>query len=170
MNQFEEHKSLVRQSPFLVAALMAKADGILLEEEKIIDLGIFEDFSLNAYENSVMADLFLDLSDDEFHEVWTLEFTEIISLLNKLPEAAVIVVGTEVSELAKMLETVALQVANSDGDIHELEIAAAQELENIFIDLYTASELIGKIDNIEELTFHEIIDAVEESQNQKNIE
>ena len=44
-----------------------------------------------------------------------------------------------------MLETTALQVANADGDIHDLEIAAAHELENIFIDLYTASELIGTI-------------------------
>lgn len=170
MSDFTDHKTLVRMSPFLVAGLMAKADGLVLEEEKVIELAHFEEFSLQAHDTSVMASLFLDLHDEEFHEVWEMEYSEILVLLNNLPQAALIVVGTEVSELAKMLETTALQVANADGDIHDLEIAAAYELETIFIDLYTASELIGTIDHQEELTFHEIIDAVEESQNQNNLD
>jgi|TARA_Y100000389_G_scaffold172160_1_gene180398 hypothetical protein len=170
MSDFTNHKTLVKMSPFLVAALMAKADGLVLEEEKVIELAHFEEFSLQAHDTSVISTLFLDIHDEEFHEVWEMEYSEILVLLNKLPQSALIVVGTEVSELAKMLETTALQVANADGDIHDLEIAAAHELENIFIDLYTASELIDKVDGQEDLTFHQIIDSVEESQSQNNLD
>ena len=170
MSDFTDHKTLVKMSPFLVAALMAKADGLVFEEEKVIELAHFEEFSLQAHDTSVISTLFLDIHDEDFHEVWEMEYSEILVLLNKLPQSALIVVGTEVSELAKMLETTALQVANADGDIHDLEIAAAHELENIFIDLYTASELIDKVDGQEDLTFHQIIDSVEESQSQNNLD
>ena len=36
-------------SPFLVAGLMAKADGLVLEEEKVIELAHFEEFNFDAY-------------------------------------------------------------------------------------------------------------------------
>ena len=35
MSDFTDHKTLVRMSPFLVAGLMAKADGLVLEEQRV---------------------------------------------------------------------------------------------------------------------------------------
>ena len=57
LEEFKDNKHLVRMAPFLVATAMGKADGIFLEEEKVVELSHFEDFSLHfkASENNFIA-------------------------------------------------------------------------------------------------------------------
>ena len=38
LEEFKDNKHLVRMSPFLVATAMGKADGIFLEEEKVVTI------------------------------------------------------------------------------------------------------------------------------------
>ena len=52
--------------------------------------------------------------------------------MKELPVAARIVLGLDTDHLVEMLEQVVLQVARSDGDVHDLEIMIAGELEVIF--------------------------------------
>ncbi len=132
LEEFKDNKHLVRMSPFLVATAMGKADGIFLEEEKVVELSHFEDFSLHADEFSANSEIFLDLENDDFHHIWEMEIKEIIEALKELPTAARIVLGLDAEHLVEMLERVVLQVARSDGDVHDLEIAVAGELEVIF--------------------------------------
>lgn len=132
LEEFKDNKNLVRMSPFLVATAMGKADGIFLEEEKVFELSHFEEFSLHSDDFSSAADIFLDLENDDFHHIWELEVEEIISALKELPVAARIVLGLDADHLVEMLEAVVLQVARSDGDVHDLEIAVAGQLESIF--------------------------------------
>ena len=132
LEEFKDNKHLVRMSPFLVATAMGKADGIFLEEEKVVELSHFEDFSLHADEFSANAEVFLDLEKDDLHHIWEMEIKEIIEALKELPTAARIVLGLDAEHLVEMLERVVLQVARSDGDVHDLEIAVAGELEAIF--------------------------------------
>ena len=73
LEEFKDNKHLVRMSPFLVATAMGKADGIFLEEEKVVELSHFEDFSLHADEFSANAEIFLDLENDDFHHIWEME-------------------------------------------------------------------------------------------------
>ena len=121
LEEFKDNKHLVRMSPFLVATAMGKADGIFLEEEKVVELSHFEDFSLHADEFSANAEIFLDLENDDFHHIWEMEIKEIIEALKELPTAARIVLGLDAEHLVEMLERVVLQVARSDGDISESE-------------------------------------------------
>jgi len=132
LDEFKDNKNLVRMSPFLVATAMGKADGVFLEEEKVFELSHFEEFSLHSEEFTSRADIFLNLEDDDFHHIWELEVEEILSTLKELPVAARIVLGLDTDHLVEMLEQVVLQVARSDGDVHDLEIVVAGELEVIF--------------------------------------
>jgi len=132
LDEFKDNKNLVRMSPFLVATAMGKADGVFLEEEKVFELSHFEEFSLHSEEFTSRADIFLNLEDDDFHHIWELEVEEILSALKELPVAARIVLGLDTDHLVEMLEQVVLQVARSDGDVHDLEIVVAGELEVIF--------------------------------------
>ena len=108
LDEFKDNKNLVRMSPFLVATAMGKADGVFLEEEKVFELSHFEEFSLHSEEFTSRADIFLDLENEDFHHIWELEVEEILSALKELP------------------------VARSDGEVHDLEIMIAGELEVIF--------------------------------------
>jgi hypothetical protein len=132
LDEFKDNKNLVRMSPFLVATAMGKADGVFLEEEKVFELSHFEEFSLHSEEFTSRADIFLDLENEDFHHIWELEVEEILSALKELPVAARIVLGLDTDHLVEMLEQVVLQVARSDGDVHDLEIVIAGELEVIF--------------------------------------
>lgn len=150
LEKFEDFKKLVRMSPFLVATYMGKADEIHLEEEKVVELAHFEDFSLHSEDFTASSEIFLDLEDDDFHEFWEMSQNEILQLLQNLPKAANVVLGTDSPHLSEMLERVALQVARADGVVHDLEIAAAHDLEAIFDDLNSSKELI------EDITFDEV--------------
>ena len=132
LDEFKDNKNLVRMSPFLVATAMGKADFVFLEEEKVFELSHFEEFSLHSEEFTSRADIFLDLENEDFHHIWELEVEEILSALKELPVAARIVLGLDTDHLVEMLEQVVLQVARSDGDVHDLEIMIAGELEVIF--------------------------------------
>ena len=132
LEEFKDNKQLVRMSPFLVATAMGKADGVFLEEERVVELSHFEDFSLHAEDFTTAAELFLDLENDDFHHIWELEVDEILSTLKELPVAARIVLGLDAEHLVEMLERVVLQVARSDGTVHDLEISVAGEIEVIF--------------------------------------
>ena len=44
LEEFKDNKHLVRMSPFLVATAMGKADGIFLEEEKLLSCHILRSF------------------------------------------------------------------------------------------------------------------------------
>lgn len=142
LDEFKDNKHLVRMSPFLVATVMGKADGIFLEEEKVIELSHFEEFSLHADEFTASSEVFLDLENDDFHHIWELEVDEILSALKELPTASRIVLGTDSDLLSEMLERVALQVARSDGDVHDLEISIAGQLEDIFETLKHDSQIV----------------------------
>lgn len=141
LNNFDDCKKLVRLSPFFVSTYMGKADELHLEEEKVIELSHFEEFSLDADENSSAADLFLNLEDEDFHEIWELEQSEILSLLQNLPRASHIVLGINSGKLSEMLNRLAVQVAEADGVVHDLEMAAAHELELVLEDLYALQDL-----------------------------
>ena len=160
-------------SPFLVATAMGKADGIFLEEEKVVELSHFEEFSLHADEFTANAELFLDLENDDFHHIWEMEINEILEALKELPTAARIVLGLDAEHLVEMLERVVLQVARSDGDVHDLEIATAGELEVIFDSIRDDSSVLNEtnFDNspydISDIESKEIIDSIDEY-NQEN--
>ena len=141
LSKFDDCKRLVRLSPFFVATYMGKADELHLEEEKVIELSHFEEFSLDAEENSSAADIFLDLEEEDFHEIWELEQSEILSLLQNLPRASHIVLGINSGNLSAMLNRLAVQVAEADGLVHDLELAAAHELELVLEDLYALQDL-----------------------------
>ena len=173
LEEFKDNKYLVRMSPFLVATAMGKADGIFLEEEKVVELSHFEEFSLHAEEFTANAELFLDLENDDFHHIWELEINEILEALKELPTAARIVLGLDAEHLVEMLERVVLQVARSDGDVHDLEIATAGELEVIFDSIRDDSSVLNEtnFDNspydISDIESKEIIDSIDEY-NQEN--
>ena len=141
LSNFDDCKKLVRLSPFFVATYMGKADELHLEEEKVIELSHFEEFSLDSDENSSAADIFLDLEQEDFHEIWELEQSEILSLLQNLPRASHIVLGINSGNLSAMLNRLAVQVAEADGLVHDLELAAAHELELVLEDLYALQDL-----------------------------
>ena len=168
LDEFKDNKQLVRMSPFLVATAMGKADGAFLEEEKVFELSHFEEFSLHSDEFSSRADIFLDLENDDFHHIWELEVEEILSALKELPVAARIVLGLDADHLVEMLEQVVLQVARSDGDVHDLEIAIASELEAIFDSIRDDSSNIDKSDfdespyEITDLGLKAVEDAIKE--------
>src|SRR6056300_244368 len=168
LDEFKDNKQLVRMSPFLVATAMGKADGVFLEEEKVFELSHFEEFSLHSDEFSSRADIFLDLENDDFHHIWELEVEEILSALKELPVAARIVLGLDADHLVEMLEQVVLQVARSDGDVHDLEIAIASELEAIFDSIRDDSSNIDKSDfdespyEITDLGLKAVEDAIKE--------
>ena len=173
LEEFKDNKHLVRMSPFLVATAMGKADGIFLEEEKVVELSHFEEFSLHADEFTANAELFLDLESDDFHHIWEMEINEILEALKELPTAARIVLGLDAEHLVEMLERVVLQVARSDGDVHDLEIATAGELEVIFDSIRDDSSVLNEtnFDNspydISDIESKEIIDSIDEY-NQEN--
>ena len=173
LEEFKDNKHLVRMSPFLVATAMGKADGIFLEEEKVVELSHFEEFSLHADEFTANAELFLDLENDDFHHIWEMEINEILEALKELPTAARIVLGLDAEHLVEMLERVVLQVARSDGDVHDLEIATAGELEVIFDSIRDDSSVLNEtnFDNspydISDIESKEIIDSIDEY-NQEN--
>ena len=173
LEEFKDNKHLVRMSPFLVATVMGKADGIFLEEEKVVELSHFEEFSLHADEFTANAELFLDLENDDFHHIWEMEINEILEALKELPTAARIVLGLDAEHLVEMLERVVLQVARSDGDVHDLEIATAGELEVIFDSIRDDSSVLNEtnFDNspydISDIESKEIIDSIDEY-NQEN--
>tara|TARA_Y100000816_G_C26011174_1_gene528708 strand:+ start:524 stop:1060 length:537 start_codon:yes stop_codon:yes gene_type:complete len=173
LEEFKENKHLVRMSPFLVATAMGKADGIFLEEEKVVELSHFEEFSLHADEFTANAELFLNLENDDFHHIWEMEVNEILEALKVLPTAARIVLGLDAEHLVEMLERVVLQVARSDGDVHDLEIATAGELEVIFDSIRDDSSVLNEtnFDNspydISDIESKEIIDSIDEY-NQEN--
>ena len=173
LEEFKDNKHLVRMSPFLVATAMGKADGIFLEEEKVVELSHFEEFSLHAEEFTANAELFLDLENDDFHHIWEMEINEILEALKELPTAARIVLGLDAEHLVEMLERVVLQVARSDGDVHDLEIATAGELEVIFDSIRDDSSVLNEtnFDNspydISDIESKEIIDSIDEY-NQEN--
>ena len=149
LEEFKDNKNLVRMSPFLVATAIGKADGIFLEEEKVFELSHFEEFSIHSDEFTSAANIFLDLENEDFHHIWELEVNEILEALKELPVAARIVLGLDVDHLVEMLEVVVLQVARSDGDVHDLEIAVASELETIFDSIRADSSTISE-SNFEE--------------------
>jgi hypothetical protein len=124
---------------------MGNADDVHLEEEKVIELSHFEDFSLNSIENSTSADIFLNLEKESFHDIWELENSEIYDLLQNVPRASHIALGTHSGELADMLERLAIQVAQADGYIHDLEMSAAHDLDLIFEDLRLMTDEAEKI-------------------------
>ena len=173
LEEFKDNKHLVRMSPFLVATAMGKADGIFLEEEKVVELSHFEEFSLHADEFTANAELFLNLENDDFHHIWEMEVNEILEALKVLPTAARIVLGLDAEHLVEMLERVVLQVARSDGDVHDLEIATAGELEVIFDSIRDDSSVLNEtnFDNspydISDIESKEIIDSIDEY-NQEN--
>ncbi len=173
LEEFKDNKHLVRMSPFLVATAMGKADGIFLEEEKVVELSHFEEFSLHADEFTANAELFLNLENDDFHHIWEMEVNEILEALKELPTAARIVLGLDAEHLVEMLERVVLQVARSDGDVHDLEIATAGELEVIFDSIRDDSSVLNEtnFDNspydISDIESKEIIDSIDEY-NQEN--
>ncbi|MAO98950.1 MAG: hypothetical protein CMQ60_03920 [Gammaproteobacteria bacterium] len=173
LEEFKDNKHLVRMSPFLVATAMGKADGIFLEEEKVVELSHFEEFSLHADEFTANAELFLNLENDDFHHIWEMEINEILEALKELPTAARIVLGLDAEHLVEMLERVVLQVARSDGDVHDLEIATAGELEVIFDSIRDDSSVLNEtnFDNspydISDIESKEIIDSIDEY-NQEN--
>ena len=173
LEEFKDNKHLVRMSPFLVATAMGKADGIFLEEEKVVELSHFEEFSLHADEFTANAELFLNLENDDFHHIWEMEINEILEALKELPTAARIVLGLDAEHLVEMLERVVLQVARSDGDVHDLEIAIAGELEVIFDSIRDDSSVLNEtnFDNspydISDIESKEIIDSIDEY-NQEN--
>ena len=173
LEEFKDNKHLVRMSPFLVATAMGKADGIFLEEEKVVELSHFEEFSLHADEFTANAELFLNLENDDFHHIWEMEINEILEALKELPTAARIVLGLDAEHLVEMLERVVLQVARSDGDVHDLEIATAGELEVIFDSIRDDSSILNEtnFDNspydISDIESKEIIDSIDEY-NQEN--
>lgn len=168
LEEFKDNKNLVRMSPFLVATAMGKADGIFLEEEKVFELSHFEEFSLHSDEFTSAGDLFLNLENDDFHHIWELEVEEIIVALKELPVAARIILGLEADHLVEMLEAVVLQVARSDGEVHDLEIAVAGQLEAIFDSIRDNSNKIKESNfeeseyNISDLDDHEIENAINE--------
>ena len=173
LEEFKDNKHLVRMSPFLVATAMGKADGIFLEEEKVVELSHFEEFSLHADEFTANAELFLDLENDDFHHIWEMEINEILEALKELPTAARIVLGLDAEHLVEMLERVVLQVARSDGDVHDLEIATAGELEVVFDSIRDDSSVLNEtnFDNspydISDIESKDIIDSIDEY-NQEN--
>jgi len=144
-SSFDDCKKLIRLSPYLVSTYMGNADDLHLEEEKVIELAHFEDFSLTAEENSASSDIFLDLESESFHEIWELKNSEIYNLLQNIPRASNIVLGTQSDILADMLERLAIQVAQADGFIHDLEMSAAHDLDLIFEDLRMLTEEAEKI-------------------------
>tara|TARA_A100001015_G_scaffold281404_1_gene344635 strand:- start:109 stop:645 length:537 start_codon:yes stop_codon:yes gene_type:complete len=168
LEEFKDNKHLVRMSPFLVSTAIAKADGIFLEEEKVVELSHFEEFSLHADEFSANAEIFLDLENDDFHHIWEMDIKEILDALKELPTAARIVLGLDAEHLVEMLERVVLQVARSDGDVHDLEIATAGELEVIFNSIKDNSSVLNKtnFDNspydISDIESKEITDSIKE--------
>tara|TARA_B110000444_G_C18571230_1_gene469466 strand:+ start:192 stop:728 length:537 start_codon:yes stop_codon:yes gene_type:complete len=168
LEEFKDNKKLVRMSPFLVATAMGKADGVFLEEEKVFELSHFEEFSLHSEEFTSRADIFLNLEDDDFHHIWELEIEEILSALKELPVAARIVLGLDTDHLVEMLEQVVLQVARSDGDVHDLEIMVAGELEVIFDSIRDDASNIQKSNfkdspyDITDLESKEIKDSINE--------
>lgn len=170
LEQFKDNKQLVRMSPFMVATVMGKADGIFLEEEKVIELSHFEDFSLNAEEFTTAGDLFLDLENEDFDNIWELDVDEILSTLKELPIASRIVLGTDSYLLAEMLERVALQIARSDGEVHDLEISVAAELEYIFETMKHDSQIVKEtsFDNSEYEIFDIEDQDIEEAINEHN--
>lgn len=176
LDEFKDNKQLVRMSPFLVATAMGKADGVFLEEEKVFELSHFEEFSLHSDEFSSRADIFLNLENDDFHHIWELEIEEILSALKELPVAARIVLGLDADHLVEMLEQVVLQVARSDGDVHDLEIAIAGELEVIFDSIRNDSSNIDKSDfnespyEITDLDLKDVEDAISEYNDQNTSE
>ena len=176
LDEFKDNKQLVRMSPFLVATAMGKADGVFLEEEKVLELSHFEEFSLHSDEFSSRADIFLNLENDDFHHIWELEIEEILSALKELPVAARIVLGLDADHLVEMLEQVVLQVARSDGDVHDLEIAIAGELEVIFDSIRNDSSNIDKSDfnespyEITDLDLKDVEDAISEYNDQNTSE
>ena len=168
LDEFKDNKNLVRMSPFLVATAIGKADGVFLEEEKVYELSHFEEFSLHSEEFTSRAEIFLILQDDDFHHIWELEVEEILSALKELPVAARIVLGLDTDHLVEMLEQVVLQVARSDGDVHDLEIMVAGELEVIFDSIRDDASNIQKSNfkdspyDITDLESKEIKDSINE--------
>lgn len=168
LDEFKDNKNLVRMSPFLVATAIGKADGVFLEEEKVFELSHFEEFSLHSEEFTSRADIFLNLEDDDFHHIWELDVEEILSALKELPLAARIVLGLDTDHLVEMLEQVVLQVARSDGDVHDLEIMVAGELEVIFDSIRDDASNIQKSNfkdspyDITDLESKEIKDSINE--------
>lgn len=168
LDEFKDNKNLVRMSPFLVATAIGKADGVFLEEEKVYELSHFEEFSLHSEEFTSRAEIFLNLEDDDFHHIWELEVEEILSALKELPVAARIVLGLDTDHLVEMLEQVVLQVARSDGDVHDLEIMVAGELEVIFDSIRDDASNIQKSNfkdspyDITDLESKEIKDSINE--------
>ena len=176
LDEFKDNKHLVRMSPFLVATAMGKADGIFLEEEKVVELSHFEEFSLHSDDFTSSAEIFLDLENDDFHHIWELEVNEILSALKELPTAATIVLGTDSDHLAEMLERVALQVARSDGSVHDLEISVAAQLEEIFENLKHDSEIVKETNfenspyEISDIDDSDIEQAINEYNSDENLE
>jgi len=168
LEEFKDNKQLVRMSPFLVATAMGKADGIFLEEEKVVELSHFEDFSLHSEDFTASAEIFLDLENDDFHHIWELDIDEILSALKELPTAARIVLGLDAVQLVEMLERVVLQVARADGDVHDLEISVAVEIETILDSIRDDSNKIKEANldespyTITDVESQEIDDAIEE--------
>ncbi len=76
--------------------------------------------------------------------------------------------GLEADHLVEMLEAVVLQVARSDGEVHDLEIAVAGQLEAIFDSIRDNSNKIKESNfeeseyNISDLDDHEIENAINE--------
>ena len=167
LESFKDYKKLVRLSPFLVATYMGQADEIHLEEEKVIELAHFEEFSLHSEEFTASAEIFLDLENEDFHEIWELNQSEILTLLQDLPKASMIVLGVDSHHLSEMLERVALQVARADGHVHDLEIAAASELEPILGDLTSITESMKE--GVSEIPY-EVKESVEEDSQSQYLE
>ena len=168
LEEFKDNKNLVRMSPFLVATAIGKADGVFLEEEKVFELSHFEEFSIHSDEFSSAANIFLDLENEDFHHIWEMEVTEIIETLKELPVAARIVLGLDADHLVEMLEVVVLQVARSDGDVHDLEIAIASDLEAVFDSIRDDASKITETDfkkspyNINDLGADKVKDSINE--------
>ena len=143
-------------------------------KREVVELSHFEEFSLHADEFTANAELFLNLENDDFHHIWEMEINEILEALKELPTAARIVLGLDAEHLVEMLERVVLQVARSDGDVHDLEIATAGELEGIFDSIRDDSSVLNEtnFDNspydISDIESKEIIDSIDEY-NQKKI-
>ena len=57
------------------------------------------------------------------------------------PRAYHIVLGINSGKLSAMLNRLAVQVAEADGLVHDLELAAAHELELVLEDLYALQDL-----------------------------
>ena len=168
LEEFKDNKNLVRMSPFLVATAIGKADGVFLEEEKVFELSHFEEFSIHSDEFTSAANIFLDLENEDFHHIWEMEVTEIIETLKELPVAARIVLGLDADHLVEMLEVVVLQVARSDGDVHDLEIAIAKDLEAVFDSIRDDASKITETDfkespyNINDLGADKVKDSINE--------